>query len=87
MYTAESARLRYFVDLLIGKRVPVCLVGNSGTGKSLLVQERLAALPGDQYIVVNVPLNFYTTSGELQPPLFRPIIIISRPRQFFALVL
>ena len=48
------------------------LVGNAGTGKSVLMQEKLNLLP-DNYNVANVPFNFYTTSEMLQRVLEKPL--------------
>jgi len=39
------------------------LIGGAGSGKSVIVAEKLAALP-DNYNIANVPFNFYTTSGK-----------------------
>lgn len=61
--TGETIRFRFFMDLLIKKRVPIMLIGGAGSGKSVIVAEKLAALP-DNYNIANVPFNFYTTSGK-----------------------
>ncbi|KAG5306381.1 DYHC protein, partial [Pseudoatta argentina] len=63
--TGETVRLRFFMDLLIKKRVPIMLVGGAGSGKSVILANKLATLP-DNYNIANVPFNFYTTSGMLQ---------------------
>ncbi|VDK33899.1 unnamed protein product [Taenia asiatica] len=70
--TAETARIRYFLDLLVAARRPVMLVGTAGTGKTVLVQNLLRDL-GEDFLVVNVPLNFYTTSEMLQQVLEKPL--------------
>lgn len=62
--TAETTRVRFFLDLLTDKRKPVMLVGGAGSGKSVLIAEKLGSLP-DNYAVTNVPFNFYTTSGKI----------------------
>lgn len=54
------------------KRVPVMLVGNAGTGKSVIVAEKLSSL-SENYSITNVPLNFYTTSEMLQKVLEKPL--------------
>lgn len=41
------------------------LVGNAGVGKTVFVRDRLAAL-SDDYVVSNIPFNYYTTSAVLQ---------------------
>lgn len=66
VHTTETIRLRYFLDLLMEKQRPVMLVGNAGTGKSVLMWDKLEALGTDEYLVQSVPLNFYTTSAMLQ---------------------
>lgn len=66
VHTTETIRLRYFMDLLMEKQRPVMLVGNAGTGKSVLMWDKLEALSTDEYLVQSVPLNFYTTSAMLQ---------------------
>ena len=65
MHTAETIRVKYFIDLLVENKRPVMLVGNAGTGKTVLMQEVNNNL-GDDYMVTNVPFNFYTTSEMLQ---------------------
>ncbi|NXG00005.1 DYH17 protein, partial [Sakesphorus luctuosus] len=73
VHTTETIRLRYFLDLLMEKERPVMLVGNTGTGKSVLMWDKLAALGADEYLVQSVPLNFYTTSAMLQAVLEKPL--------------
>ncbi|XP_036139541.1 dynein beta chain, ciliary [Monomorium pharaonis] len=63
--TGETVRLRFFMDLLIKKRVPIMLVGGAGSGKSVIMADKLTSLP-DNYNIANVPFNFYTTSEMLQ---------------------
>ncbi|NWV29438.1 DYH17 protein, partial [Origma solitaria] len=73
VHTTETVRLRYFLDLLMEKQRPVMLVGNAGTGKSVLMWDKLEALGTDEYLVQSVPLNFYTTSAMLQAVLEKPL--------------
>lgn len=42
------------------------LVGNAGTGKSVLVGGKLGSLDPEKYTIKNVPFNYYTTSAMLQ---------------------
>lgn len=49
------------------------LVGNAGTGKSVLVGEKLSSLDPDEYMIKNVPFNYYTTSAMLQAVLEKPL--------------
>uniref|UniRef100_A0A8C8AZP1 Dynein axonemal heavy chain 17 n=1 Tax=Otus sunia TaxID=257818 RepID=A0A8C8AZP1_9STRI len=73
VHTMETARIRYLMDLLMEKRRPVMLVGNAGTGKSVLMWDKLGALSTDEYLVQSVPFNFYTTSAVLQAVLEKPL--------------
>lgn len=66
VHTTETVRIRYFMDLLMEKQRPLMLVGNAGTGKSVLMWNKLEALSTDEYLVQSVPFNFYTTSAMLQ---------------------
>ncbi|NXE57526.1 DYH17 protein, partial [Casuarius casuarius] len=66
VHTTETVRIRYFMDLLMEKQWPVMLVGNAGTGKSVMMGDKLEELSTDDYLVQSVPFNFYTTSAMLQ---------------------
>ncbi|XP_014206492.1 dynein beta chain, ciliary [Copidosoma floridanum] len=72
VYTAESIRIRYFLDLLMAEKHPVMLVGPAGCGKTILMTEKLLQL-SENYAVANVPFNFYTTSEMLQKILEKPL--------------
>ncbi|KAH0629389.1 hypothetical protein JD844_011440 [Phrynosoma platyrhinos] len=73
VHTTETIRIRYFMDLLMEKKWPVMLVGNAGTGKSVLMVDKLETLSMDDYMVQSVPFNFYTTSAMLQAILEKPL--------------
>jgi dynein heavy chain len=60
------------MDLLLEKGRPVMLVGNAGTGKTVLINDKLSKL-NDDWAVVNIPFNFYTTSEMLQGVLEKPL--------------
>ncbi|XP_029461663.1 dynein heavy chain 11, axonemal-like isoform X2 [Rhinatrema bivittatum] len=72
VHTAETIRLRYFVNLLLGKGKPIMLVGNAGVGKTILVFNKVSEL-SENYMVAKVPFNFYTTSAMLQRVLEKPL--------------
>nr|CAD7428767.1 unnamed protein product [Timema monikensis] len=72
VHTAETIRIRFFLDLLMEQRHPVMLVGNAGVGKTVLVNDKLASL-SENYAIANVPFNFYTTSEMLQKILEKPL--------------
>ncbi|XP_006869595.1 PREDICTED: dynein heavy chain 17, axonemal [Chrysochloris asiatica] len=73
VHTTETIRIRFFMDLLMEKSWPVMLVGNAGTGKSVLMADKLDSLSTDSYLVQAVPFNFYTTSAMLQGVLEKPL--------------
>ncbi|XP_021270931.1 dynein heavy chain 17, axonemal [Numida meleagris] len=73
VHTTETIRIRYFMDLLMEKQRPMMLVGNAGTGKTVLMWDKLEALSTDEYLVQSVPFNFYTTSAMLQAILEKPL--------------
>ncbi|OAF71285.1 Axonemal beta dynein heavy chain 17 [Intoshia linei] len=65
VHSVNTTRIRYFIDKLIDRRKPVMLVGGAGTGKTILINDKLSSM-GDDFIISNVPFNFYTTSLMLQ---------------------
>ncbi|VVC32244.1 Hypothetical protein CINCED_3A002285 [Cinara cedri] len=71
--TIETTRVRYFFDLLVDKQKAIMFVGAAGTGKSVIINEKLKSLSNDSYAVTSVPLNFYTTSEMLQKILENPL--------------
>ncbi|KAI5736150.1 hypothetical protein M8J76_000441 [Diaphorina citri] len=71
--TAETTRVRYFMNLFIPKRKPVMLIGNAGSGKSILINKMLSSLPPETYALTSVPFNFYTSSEMLQKVLEKPL--------------
>ncbi|CAB1338590.1 unnamed protein product, partial [Coregonus sp. 'balchen'] len=73
VHTAETIRIRYFMDKLMERKCPVMLVGNAGSGKSVLMGDKLRGLSTDYYVVQSVPFNFYTTSAMLQAILEKPL--------------
>ncbi|XP_068084396.1 dynein beta chain, ciliary [Anabrus simplex] len=72
VHTAESIRIRYFLDLLMEHRHPVMLVGAGGVGKTVLVSDKLSNM-SENYAIANVPFNFYTSSEMLQKILEKPL--------------
>ena len=73
VHTAETTRIRYFLDLLLLRKRPVMLVGAAGTGKTVLINDRVSSLSEDDYMVTNIPFNFYTTSEILQHVMEKPL--------------
>ncbi|XP_055973719.1 dynein axonemal heavy chain 9 [Sorex fumeus] len=73
VHTSETIRVCYFLERLMERRQPVMLVGTAGTGKSVLVGTKLASLDSEEYLVKNVPFNYYSTSAMLQAVLEKPL--------------
>lgn len=72
MPTSSTVCLKWFLDTLIERKIPVMLVGNAGSGKTVIVNDRINSLTED-YMVTNIPFNFYTTSEMLQQVLEKPL--------------
>lgn len=72
VHTSETIRVRYFLDILADNGKPVLLVGNAGSGKTVLMQDKLQSY-GEDRMIVNIPFNFYTTAWSLQSILEKPL--------------
>ncbi|KAL3288579.1 hypothetical protein HHI36_003018 [Cryptolaemus montrouzieri] len=70
--TNETTRIKFFVNHLTKRKIPVMLVGPPGSGKSVILNGIMENLP-DQYLVTRIPFNFYTTSELLQHILEKPL--------------
>ena len=72
VHTAETVRLRYFMDLLMANRRPLMLVGGAGCGKTVLVNDKLNSMR-EECLVTTIPFNHYTTSMMLQGVMEKPL--------------
>ncbi|RKP21352.1 hypothetical protein ROZALSC1DRAFT_27237, partial [Rozella allomycis CSF55] len=70
--TVETYRTKYLLDLLADNGKPVLLIGPAGSGKTVLMQDKLAQY-GEDRMIVNISFNFYTTSLSLQQVLEKPL--------------
>lgn len=66
VHTTETIQVQYFMERLLEQSRPVMLVGSAGTGKSVLVNNKLESLDPEKYMINNVPFNYYTTAANLQ---------------------
>jgi dynein heavy chain len=57
---------------LSGKFLVTNSARNAGTGKSVMMQDKLNSY-GEDRLIVNVPFNFYTTAWSLQAILEKPL--------------
>lgn len=60
------------MDVLLQNKHPIMLIGLAGSGKSVIVADKMNALP-DRFMVTNIAFNFYTTSQMLQDILEKPL--------------
>ena len=72
VHTAETVRIRYFLDLLMGNHRPVMLVGGAGCGKTVLVNDKLNSVR-EETLITTIPFNHYTTSLMLQGVMEKPL--------------
>ncbi|CAF1346443.1 unnamed protein product [Rotaria sordida] len=66
--TPETVRI-----FLMKRDYPVMLVGDAGSGKTVIVNDKLQSLNNELWTVVNVPFNYYTSSEILQSILKKPL--------------
>ena len=64
VHTAETTRVRFFIDKLIAMQRPVMLVGPAGSGKTVLMGDKLAAL-GDVLAEVDVNPVIVNETGAI----------------------
>ncbi|KAJ3220317.1 hypothetical protein HK099_004389 [Clydaea vesicula] len=70
--TPETTRIKYLLDILADNSKPVLLIGNAGSGKTVLMQDKLNSY-GEEKMIVNIAFNFYTTAWSLQAVLEKPL--------------
>ena len=61
------------MDLLMANSRPVMLVGSAGSGKTVMIGDKLNSLVGDDYLIATIPFNNYTTSAMLQNVMEKPL--------------
>lgn len=64
--TPETCSISYWMELLVGARDPVMLVGYAGCGKTQLVQGLLSKQKPEERVSHAINFNFYTDSKALQ---------------------
>jgi len=66
VHTQETTRVKYLMNILAAQQLPVMLVGPTGSGKSVLVKEKLTSVNRDEVVSVTINFNYYTDSRTLQ---------------------
>lgn len=71
--TPETAMNGYFLSLLARNRNPVLLIGNAGSGKTVLIKKFLSECDDDSYVKETISFNHFTTSMMLQACMEKPL--------------
>ena len=65
VHNVVTVSLGYFLDIMIKHKYPCMLVGPAGSGKTLMINEKLNLL-GDDYVLANIAFNFYDSAESTQ---------------------
>ena len=72
VHNTETIRIKYFLDILVDLKFPVMLIGAAGSGKTLIINEKLGQMD-EEFLIANVPFNFYYNSELTQKILEKPL--------------
>ncbi|KAG8347796.1 putative Dynein heavy chain N terminal region 2 domain1 [Trypanosoma vivax] len=64
--TSDQTRYSYLTRLMIGSMHPILLVGDTGTGKTMMMKALLKSLPEDVYSLNMLQFSAQTSAGHLQ---------------------
>ncbi|KAH9593471.1 Dynein heavy chain [Trypanosoma melophagium] len=64
--TVDTVRYQYIVGELVRSQVQLVLVGNTGTGKSLIARQVMRALNNDNYVTTQLNFSAQTTAKNVQ---------------------
>uniref|UniRef100_A0A1B0EXW2 AAA+ ATPase domain-containing protein n=1 Tax=Lutzomyia longipalpis TaxID=7200 RepID=A0A1B0EXW2_LUTLO len=64
--TKESGYIQNWLELCVEIRLPILLVGPSGTGKSAIVNAFMRELPKNKFLINNINLSARTTAQQVQ---------------------
>ncbi|VDO05387.1 unnamed protein product [Rodentolepis nana] len=64
--TTETVRMSYFLDLYLSHRIPMLIVGPTGTGKSVIANQHLVNLSRDIYIPNTLSFSARTSANLTQ---------------------
>ena len=72
VHNGETIRMRFFLDFFIQMNFPIMMVGLAGSGKTLMLNEKLSQLD-EETLIENVPFNFYYSAEMTQKILEKPL--------------
>lgn len=70
--TAETASLKFFLDMMVDQCTPIMFVGGSGVGKTQLVQGKLDHL-SENHLSLSINFNYFTDVVGFQKVLESPL--------------
>eukprot|EP00041_Stephanoeca_diplocostata_P039521 m.1633795 g.1633795 ORF g.1633795 m.1633795 type:complete len:4492 (+) comp25411_c0_seq1:204-13679(+) len=71
--TSETARLRFWMDLMLEAGKPMLFVGAPGTGKTATILDKLKSLDADDWVVQDTSFNNYTIHHTMQAVIEEPL--------------
>ena len=71
--TVDTTRLTYFLDNLVGNKHYVMFVGNSGTGKTAIMRDKLKAVNSEAMTFTTVNMNYFLNGPALQVIMEQPL--------------
>ena len=72
VHNGETVRMKFFLNICINMRFPIMLVGLAGSGKTLMLNDKLTQVD-EETLVENVPFNFYYSAEMTQKILEKPL--------------
>ncbi|CAD7696266.1 unnamed protein product [Ostreobium quekettii] len=71
--TVETTRLTYFLDSLVGNKHYVMFVGNTGTGKSAIMKNKLRNMDPETMCSYTINMNSFSDAPSLQVIMEQPL--------------
>jgi dynein heavy chain len=71
--TVETTRLTYFLDSLVANRHHVMFVGNTGTGKTAIMGNKLRNMEPESMAYYTINMNSFSDAPSLQVVLEQPL--------------
>ena len=71
--TVDTSRLSFLLDSLMDKQQYVMFVGNTGTGKTAIMQNKLTSMDPEEKVFSTISMNSFTEAWDLQTTLEAPL--------------